>query len=350
MNRDGYDGTATAQTGMTDVKICEMSPRDGLQYLGGPNALAAGHIVPLDARLRLIRALVDVGLRHIEVASFVSPKGTPQMAMSDVLGAALDPGRAPGLELSGLVPNDRGYERFAATRLNVVAIFPSANEAHCRQNFYGRGVDEVLALAGAVASRARADGKRLRAHVSAAFQDIASETLPSDVGTVVRVCKAVLDDFGCEYLTLADTNGTTNPARIAEILEAVGNEVGGLERIGVHLHDRYGTGIANAFAAWEKGVRIFDASLGGVGGSVAASIVAGDAGRHMVGNIATESLVQLFDGLGVTTGIDIGALVQVAGPILADICAGAGDFAPPSSMLRDALGYGVRWARDPGAA
>jgi len=332
---------------MSDVKICEMSPRDGLQYLGGPDAVAAGHIVPLEARVRLVRALVDAGLRHIEVASFVSPKGTPQMAMSDELGAALDPGMAPGLELSGLVPNDRGYERFAATRLNVVAIFPSANEAHCRQNFYGRGVDEVLGWAGAVAARARVDGKRLRGHVSAAFQDIASETVPSDVGTVVRVCKAVLDDFGCEYLTLADTNGTTNPGRIAQILEAVGNEVGGLDRVGVHLHDRYGTGIANALAAWQKGVRIFDASLGGVGGSVAASVVAGDEGRHMVGNIATESLVKLFDGLGVETGVDVAALLHGAGPILADICEGAGDFAPPSDMLRDALGYGVRWSRDP---
>jgi hydroxymethylglutaryl-CoA lyase len=335
---------------MTDVKICEMSPRDGLQYLGGPDAVAAGRIVPLEARVRLIRALVEAGLRHIEVASFVSPKGTPQMAVSDELGAALDPAMAPGLELSGLVPNDRGYERFAATRLNVVAVFPSANEAHCRQNFHGRGVDEVLAWAGAVASRARADGKRLRAHVSAAFQDIASATVPSDVGTVARVCETVLDDFGCEYLTLADTNGTTNPARVAEILEAVGNEVGGLDRVGVHLHDRYGTGIANAYAAWEKGVRIFDASLGGVGGSVAASIVAGNEGRHMVGNIATESLVKLFDGLGVDTGIDVDGLARNAGAILAEICAAAGDFAPPSGMLRDALGYGVRWSRTPGPA
>ncbi|HEX9564394.1 MAG TPA: hypothetical protein VF981_10505 [Gemmatimonadaceae bacterium] len=322
---------------MAEVKICEMSPRDGLQYLGGPDAASSGRIVPLESRLRLIEALIAAGLRHIEVASFVSPTGTPQMALSDEVGAALDPAVVPGLELSGLVPNVRGYERLAATRLNVVAIFPSANEAHSRQNFHGHGVDHVLALAGAAADRARADGRRLRAHVSAAFQDLAVETTGSDVAAVVRVCRAVLDDFGCEYLTLADTNGTTNPARIGEILDAVGDSIGGLSRVGVHLHDRYGTGIANAFAAWERGVQIFDASLGGVGGSVAASTVAGYAGGYMVGNIATESLVKLFDGLGVATGVDARALVARAGPVLRDICVAAGEPMPPGVMLREAL-------------
>lgn len=320
---------------MADVKICEMAPRDGLQYLGGPDPVGSGRMIPLASRLRLVEALIDAGLRHIEVAAFVSPAGTPQMALSDEVGRALDPGRTPGLELSGLVPNEKGYERFAATRLNVVAIFPSANEAHCRENFYGRSVDEVLAMAGAVAGRARRDGRRLRAHVSAAFQDIARETTPSDLDTVVRVSRTVLHDFGCEYLTLADTNGTTNPARIAEVLAAVGDAVG-MDRVGVHLHDRYGTGIANAYAAYEQGVRIFDASLGGVGGSAAASRASGDAGGRMVGNIATESLVRLLEGLGMRTGVDVDALVQGAGAILREICAGAGEADPPSVMLREA--------------
>ncbi len=333
---------------MSSIKICEMSLRDGLQYLGGSGAAAGGRIIPLDARIRLVRALVASGIRHVEVASFVSPKGTPQMAMSDDLGRLLDPDVVPGLELSALVPNDRGYERFRSTRLNVVALFPSANEIHCRQNFHGHGVDDVLAMSRQVSARARADGYRLRAHVSAAFQDIATESLSSDVATVVRVCRTVLHDFGCEYLTLADTNGTTNPLRVADILDAVGNELGGLERVGVHLHDRYGTGIANALAAWQKGVRIFDASLGGVGGSVAASIVAGDDGRHLVGNIATESLVKLFDGLGENTGVDVDALTHDAGPILEEMCRTADDFAPPSGMLRQALGYGVLWSRSTG--
>lgn len=329
-----------------DVKICEMSPRDGLQYLGGPRP-SPEHIVPAVDRLRLISALIAAGLRHIEVASFVSPKGAPQMAMSDDVGERVDPAAASGLELSGLVPNDVGYQRFTATRLNVVAVFPSANEAHSRRNFYGRGVDEVLAMASGVARRARTDGYALRAHVSAAFQDMVVAAEPSDLATVVRVCRTLLLDDGCAYLTLADTNGTTNPARVGEVLDAVGDSLGSLDRVGVHLHDRDGAGLANAYAAYAKGVRIFDASLGGVGGSVAASVTAGGDGTHIVGNIATESLVQLLHGMGVTTGVDVDRLTSAAGPVLYEICRKAGDFAPPSAMLRERLGYGVLWGRSP---
>ena len=321
-----------------DVRICEMAPRDGLQYLGGPDAVTAGRIIPLEPRLRLCQALVAAGVRHIEVGAFVSPKGTPQMALSDDLGRQLDPDTVPGLELAALVPNAAGYERFRATRLNVVAIFPTGSEAHARKNFGGRTVDQVLELAGEVAGRARADGYALRGHLSAAFQDMAVATVRSDLVTVVRVCRRMLEDFGCAYLTLADTNGTTNPARIGEVLDVVGTELGGLERIGVHLHDRFGTGIANAYAAWLHGVRIFDASLGGVGGSVAASQTAGRDGRQMVGNIATESLVTMFEGMGVHTGIDVDALVTGAGAILNEICLQAGERSPPSGMLRERLG------------
>jgi hydroxymethylglutaryl-CoA lyase len=324
-----------------DVKICEMSPRDGLQYLGA----ATGRVVSLEHRIQLIEALIAAGIRHIEVGAFVSPKGTPQMALSDDLGNRLT--TVPGLELAALVPNEAGYARFKATRLNVVAIFPTASEAHARKNFGGRNVDDVLAMAGDVAQRARADGYALRGHVSAAFQDMAVATEKSDLATVVRVCRAVLDDFGCEYLTLADTNGTTNPARVGEVLDVVASALGGLARIGVHLHDRNGAGIANAYAAWLKGVRIFDASLGGVGGSVAASLTAGGDGKQMVGNIATEALVAMFDGMGVSTGIDLGVLLTKAGPVLNEICLAAGDFSPPSGMLREHLGYGVVWKRAP---
>jgi len=314
------------------VKICEMSPRDGLQYLGG----LAGRIIPVESRLELIEALIAAGLLEIEAGAYVSPKGTPQMAVTDELGQRIEP--RPGLDLTALVPNEAGYQRFKASRFNVVALFPTASEAHARKNFSGRSVDEVLAMAGSVADLARADGYALRGHVSAAFQDMAVATDRSDLAMVVRVCRAVLEDFGCAYLTLADTNGTTNPARIGEVLDAIGDSLGGLDRVGVHLHDRYGTGIANAYAAWLKGVRIFDASLGGVGGSVAASRAAGGDGKQMVGNIATESLVAMFEGMGVRTGIDNEKLVGDAGAILNEICQAAGESPPPSGMLRERLG------------
>jgi hydroxymethylglutaryl-CoA lyase len=192
---------------------------------------------------------------------------------------------------------------------------------------------------------ARRDGYALRGHVSAAFQDMAVATSTSDLATVVRVCRAVLVDFGCEYVTLADTNGTTNPLRIGEVLDAIGDALGSLERVGVNLHDRFGTGITNAYAAWLKGVRIFDASLGGVGGSMAAKALAGGNGAQMVGNIATESLAAMFEGMGVSTGIDVDLLMSSAGPILNDICLAAGDFSPPSGFLRESLGYGSKWER-----
>jgi hydroxymethylglutaryl-CoA lyase len=319
-----------------------MSPRDGLQYVGGKDALASGRIIPLESRVRLIEAMIASGVRHIEVGAFVSPKGTPQMAMTDDLAKALNPGAAEGLELAALVPNAAGYERFKASGLNVVAIFPTASEAHAQKNFGSRTVDEVLSMAGEVSSLALKDGFALRGHVSAAFQDMASAAAGSDVKTVARVCRVVLEDFGCEYLTMADTNGTTNPARVGEVLDAVGNALGGLDRIGVHLHDRYGTGIANAYAAWQKGVRIFDSSLGGVGGSVAASAVGGGG---MVGNIASESLVAMFEGMGISTGIDVDAFMTDAGAVLNEICTSAGEFSPPSGMLRDKLGYGTRWVK-----
>jgi hydroxymethylglutaryl-CoA lyase len=322
------------------VKICEMAPRDGLQYVGGKET---PRVIPLERRVLLINAMIAAGVRHIEVGAFVSPKGTPQMAMSDDLGRALNPDAVKGLELAALVPNEAGYERFKASGLNVVAIFPTSSEAHARKNFGNRSVDEVLAMAGEVSRLARADGFALRGHVSAAFQDMAQATARSDLETVVRVCGTVLNEFGCEYLTIADTNGTTNPARVGEVLDAIGDSLGSLERIGVHLHDRYGTGITNAYAAWQKGVRIFDSSLGGVGGSAAASAVAGGGG--MVGNIATESLVAMFEGMGVHTGIDVDALMTGAGPVLNEILVEAGEFSPPSGMLREWLGYGIRWEK-----
>jgi hydroxymethylglutaryl-CoA lyase len=322
------------------VKICEMAPRDGLQYVGGKES---PRIIPLERRVQLIDAMIAAGVRHIEVGAFVAPKGTPQMAMSDELGRALRAKVVDGLELAALVPNEAGYERFKASGLNVVAIFPTASEAHARKNFGNRGVNDVLAMAGEVSRLALKDGFALRGHVSAAFQDVAQETARSDLETVVRVCATVLNEFGCEYLTIADTNGTTNPARVGEVLDAIGDSLGSLERIGVHLHDRYGTGITNAYAAWLKGVRIFDSSLGGVGGSAAASAVAGGGG--MVGNIATESLVAMFEGMGVHTGINVDALMTGAGPVLNEILVEAGEFSPPSAMLRERLGYGLRWER-----
>ena len=156
-----------------------MSPRDGLQYLradAGP--------VSLEHRIRLIEALLGAGLRHIEIGAYVSPKGTPQMALSDELGKRLTP--PPGVEFSALVPNEAGYARFKESHCNVVAVFPTASEAHARKNFGGRSVDDVLSMAATVSNLARSDGYRLRGHVSAAFQDMSVATEKSDLAKIGR--------------------------------------------------------------------------------------------------------------------------------------------------------------------
>ncbi len=307
---------------MPEVMICEMSPRDGLQALGG--AKDACRRVPLEQKRRLLAALVAARLPFIEALAFVSPKVIPQMADSDLLAAALP--ATPGTLLAGLVPNVKHYERFRATRLDVCAVFVSASEEYSRRNM-NAALAEALGWAGEVAAAARADGRRLRAHVSGAFQEVYSGA-DSDLPTVVRVTRELLA-MGCEHVALADTNGTTNPRRIRTVLDACRAEFG-LERVGIHLHERGGLGIANVLAAFDAGARIFDAAVGGIGGSGTARV--GDAPAP--GNVATEEVVNLFDRMGVDSGVDLEALVA-AGRIVAEITQLTGDPPPPSRYLRE---------------
>jgi isopropylmalate/homocitrate/citramalate synthase len=318
---------------MDEVLICEMSPRDGLQFLGGPSRESPA-LVPLERKLALIEALRAAGLRFIEVAAFVSAKVTPQMADSDALCTheALTP--REGELLAALVPNAKHYERFRATRLSVAALFVSAGEAYSRKNL-GVSIDQSMAWAGQAADAARADGRRLRAHVSAAFQDIERGERDSDLATVVDVSRRLVE-MGCEHVALADTNGEAHPRRVRAVCEAVGREIG-VGRVGVHLHDRNGWAAASACAALEAGVRIFDSSVGGLGGSATASSLVAGGGRGIAGNIATEMLVAMFERMGLATGVDIEKLLR-AGELLRDITRATGDPPPPSKMLADYLG------------
>lgn len=329
---------------MTEVRICEMSPRDGLQFFGVsiPDQV---HLIQVDKKLELIRTLEQSGLGYIEVGSFVNPTRTPQMGNTDELAKRLRQTRpASGIQYAALVPNIKGYRRFKDCELDVVALFPSACEHHSKANF-GAPIDEVLAWAEEVAQAAQRDKKALRGHVSAAFQNIHYGHRDSDLETVIRVCQRLFN-LGCEYLTLADTNGETTPRRVSEVLEGVGNVFGGLKNIGVHLHDRNGAGLCNALAAYNAGVRIFDSSVGGIGGSYAASKLRAGAKGNIAGNIATEQLVDLFNKLGVETHVNLEALYR-AGKIIYEITQITGDFAPPSMLIREQLGYGIVWANEP---
>ncbi len=318
---------------MAEVMICEMGPRDGLQFLGARGG-GEPRIVSPALRVRLVEQLVAAGLPFIEVGAFVSQQRVPQMAETDKLCARL--GARGSTWLAALVPNLKHYERFRASGLNALAVFLSASEAYSRANV-GMSIDEALANARQVVEAAQRDfaGRALhvRAHVSAAFQEVGGDGGRSDVAQVVRLCDELLK-MGCACVALADTKGTTNPRRVEEVLREVGRRVG-LEKIGVHLHDRTGCGLANALAAWQQGVRIFDASVGGVGGTYVPSL--GGAGEPIPGNIATEELVAMLESMGVSTGIDQGRLLEAA-RVMYEITVAVGEERPPSKILRERMG------------
>lgn len=346
---------------MSSVTICEMSPRDGLQFLG--SAAAAPRLLPLDLKVELVETLRTAGLPYIEVGAFVSPKVTPQMADTDALCARLTPRTAASpshsTRLAALVPNVRHYARFAATSLDTVALFVSASQAYAQANAHA-SVDQLLEWALQVADAARADGRRLRAHVSAVFQDIASGERASNLSVVLRLIERLFH-CGCDCVSLADTNGDSHPGRVADVLDSVRNAFG-LDRIAVHLHDRNGAGIANALAAYQVGVRIFDASVGGIGGSIKAaglkdtvaapsshsptSSCTGHQPRHrtpiIAGNIATEELVDMLHRMGAETGVNLDRLIS-AGEIIYRATRLTDDFSPPGKLLRERLGYGIDW-------
>jgi len=276
-------------TDVADVTIYEVGPRDGLQN--------EPETVPTVAKRRLVEGLAAAGLRRIEITSFVSPKWIPQLADADALAAELP--ALPGVRSSALVPNERGYERFQKTGVDVAAVFLSASETHNRKNV-NCSVAEQLERIRPVADRARADGRGLRAYVSTVCG------CPYE-GAVAR--RAVVDlaarlfELGATEVSLGDTIGVGTPVQVRELVRAVA-DAAPLERIALHLHDTYGRALANVQAGYEAGARVFDASLAGLGGCPYAPGASG--------NVATEDVVDLFEREGVATGVSVDALVDTA--------------------------------------
>ena len=266
------------------VSIREVGPRDGLQ---------PEQPVPVAERVELVRALVAAGVMDVEVAAFVSPKAVPAMAGAAEVLDALGP--TPGVTQWALVPNVKGAELAAATDVDALTVTVSASETYSQANVH-RSVDESIAgIAGIVAA---AGERPVDTVISCAFGSPYDEAIgPFDVAAIVdRVLEA-----GSTHVTLADTTGVATPDRVADVLMATGIDVR------LHLHDTRGTALTNAFAAMQLGVRAFDTAVGGLGGSPFA--------KGAGGNLATEDLVHLCDGLGVDTGIDLGAMVEVAGRV-----------------------------------
>jgi hydroxymethylglutaryl-CoA lyase len=240
----------------------------------------------------LVEALVAAGLRHVEVVSFVSPKAVPAMAGAAEVIAALGP--LPGVTRTALVPNRRGAELALAAGVDeltvTIAVSPTYNERNVKMT-----IDESASAIAGVCALARGDGVRVDAVVSCAFgSPYEGDVDPADVGALCHR----LREGGAASITLADTTGMATPRRVDEVLAVTGPDVA------LHLHESRGTGLVNLYAGLLAGVRRFDTSVGGLGGSPFAAGAAG--------NVATEEAVALLDDLGVATGVDIEALLAAA--------------------------------------
>ncbi|QGZ52906.1 hydroxymethylglutaryl-CoA lyase [Streptomyces sp. QHH-9511] len=271
------------------VRIHEVGPRDGLQN--------EKTVVPTAVKAEFVRRLADAGLSTVEATSFVHPKWVPQLADAEELFPLL---RGIPARLPVLVPNERGLDRALALGAREIAVFASATESFAKANL-NRTVDEALAMFAPTVTRAIEQGLKVRGYLSMCFGDPWEGAVP--VGQVVRVTKA-LAEMGCDELSLGDTIGVATPGHVEALLTAL-NEAGvPTSRLAVHFHDTYGQALSNTLAALRHGVTTVDASAGGLGGCPYA--------KSATGNLATEDLVWMLDGLGIETGVDLTALTATS--------------------------------------
>jgi hydroxymethylglutaryl-CoA lyase len=272
------------------VTIYEVGPRDGLQ--NEPATVAT------EVKVELIQRLAEAGLPVVEATSFVHPRWVPQLADAAEVLAGLE--RRPGVRYPVLVPNERGLERALDADVREIAIFGSATEAFARRNL-NRGLDEQYAMFAPVVERATGAGLRVRAYLSMCFGDPWEGAVP--LAQVVE-CGARLLELGCGELSLGDTVGVGTPGHVAALLAAFGDAGIGPERLAVHFHDTYGQALSNTLTALRHGVTTVDASAGGLGGCPYA--------KSATGNLATEDLLWMLNGLGIETGADLGRLTATS--------------------------------------
>ncbi|MFC5708237.1 hydroxymethylglutaryl-CoA lyase [Aeromonas eucrenophila] len=267
------------------VSLVEMGPRDGLQ-----NEI---HILTLEQRLALIARLADSGLQRIEVGAFVSPKRVPQMADSGVLFERL-PRKVP-TRYGALVPNLQGLQAAIAARVDEIGLFTACSDGFTRANI-GIGVEESLVRFAPLVAQARRLGIKVRGYLSTVI------ACPYDGPTRPKRVAALAErllDLGCHEISLGDTIGVGTPGTVAPMLDAVLHEVPA-GRLAVHFHDTYGQGLANLLPALERGIRTIDCSVAGLGGCPYAPGASG--------NVASEEVVYLLHGLGMSTGVDLDKL------------------------------------------
>src|SRR6185436_3274179 len=272
------------------IQIVEVSPRDGLQ--------AESRTLPTQTKLELITRLADAGHTVIEATSFVNPKAVPQLVDAEDLLRALK--RRPGVRYPVLVPNEKGLDRALAAGADEIAVFASASESYSRKNL-NHSRAEVLDGYGTVVRRAKDARLRVRGYLSMVIADPWDGPTKPDV--VVDSAKQLLG-MGCDELSLGDTSGVGTPGEVRTLLRAFADAKIANDKIALHLHDTYGQALANVLAAMELGITTFDASVGGIGGSPFAKMAAG--------NLATEDLVWMCNGIGIDTGLHVERLASTS--------------------------------------
>jgi hydroxymethylglutaryl-CoA lyase len=276
-----------------NVRIVEVGPRDGLQN--------ESRAIPTDVKVALVDALSEAGYDEIEVSAFVSPKWVPQLADAADVFARIR--RRPGVIYAALVPNEQGLERALEAKAGKIAVFTAASETFNRKNI-NAGIEESIARIAPVVPRALDAGVRIRGYISTAFWCPYEGKI--DPAAVVPVAKRLLD-LGVEEISIGDTIGKAVPDEVHALLDRLLDALP-QDQIALHFHDTYGTAVANALAAYARGITTFDASAGGVGGCPYAPGAAG--------NVATEDLVWALRQSGAEIAIDL-EKVSAASDLLA---------------------------------
>jgi len=272
-----------------DVSLYEVGPRDGLQN--------ESRLIPTDDKIALIDALSATGLGAIEITSFVNPRWIPQLA--DAAEVARRITRRPGVVYSALVPNRQGLDSALAAGMKEIAVFMSASETHNKKNINKTIAQTLLAFQDTVPP-ALAAGVKVRAYVSTVYGCPYEGAV--DPAKALELCRE-LRALGCYQVSLGDTIGVANPRQVRDVLSRVLAEIPASE-VAVHFHDTRGTALANILVSVEMGIRTVDAALGGLGGCPYAPGASG--------NVATEDVIYMLEGMGVRTGVDVDKLMEAS--------------------------------------
>jgi isopropylmalate/homocitrate/citramalate synthase len=271
------------------VTLVEVGPRDGLQNEHG--------VVPTAAKIQYIDLLSAAGFPVIEVTSFVSPRAIPQLTDAAEVMAGIQ--RRPGTRYAALVPNAKGMERALAAGVTDIAVFTAASETFAQHNIHS-SIAESIERFRPVLAMARAHQIRVRGYISTVFG------CPYEGSVAPTAVARVVDDLlalGVDEISLGDTIGVATPNQVAQIIALISERIS-LDRLGLHFHDTRGTALANVLTGLELGITIFDSSSGGLGGCPYAPGASG--------NLSTEDLLYMLDGMQVTTGVDLAAVVAAS--------------------------------------